>query len=441
MVRKLGQDGALSWLAIFRLGLVQLCLGGLVVITTSTLNRLMVVEMALPAVLPGLLVGLHYAIQITRPNWGYKSDTGGNRTRFIILGMAALALGAFLAALGMVIMAGNFAIGLLISVLAYALIGVGVGAGGTSLLALLATSTAAPRRAAAATMTWLMMILGIALTATVVGAMIEPYSPAVLLKTVAGLGVFALALTGAAIWGIEARVGGAARPETAPMPYVQGMRQILAEPRARVFTLFIFVSMTAYFMQELILEPYAGLIFGLSPGQTTQLSGAQNGGVFVGMLLVGIAATGLRIGSLRTWVIAGCVGSAGALVALAMAAHMPWGAGALSGLVISLGLFNGMFAVAAIGAMMALAGEGRREREGTRMGLWGASQAIAAGIGGLFGAAAVDFARFVMSAQTAFGAVFLLEAGLFALAAFMAASTVPAAREEPHGHSQLMAGE
>jgi hypothetical protein len=70
-------------------------------------------------------------------------------------------------------------------------------------------------------------------------------------------------------------------------------------------------------MQELILEPYAGLVFGFSPGQSTSLSGAQNGGVFVGMLLVGIAATGLRIGSLRHWVVAGCLGSALALAVIA----------------------------------------------------------------------------------------------------------------------------
>ena len=49
----------LGWLSIFRLGLVQMCLGAIVVLTTSTLNRLMVVELALPAVLPGLLVALH----------------------------------------------------------------------------------------------------------------------------------------------------------------------------------------------------------------------------------------------------------------------------------------------------------------------------------------------------------------------------------------------
>ncbi|MEO1551338.1 MAG: PucC family protein, partial [Pseudomonadota bacterium] len=64
----------LSWLAIFRLGLVQMALGAIVVLTTSTLNRLMIVELALPAVLPGFLVALHYGIQITRPNWGYRSD-------------------------------------------------------------------------------------------------------------------------------------------------------------------------------------------------------------------------------------------------------------------------------------------------------------------------------------------------------------------------------
>ncbi len=123
--------GTLSWAAIFRLGLVQMCLGGLVVITTSTLNRLMIVEMALPAVLPGLLVGLHYAVQITRPNWGYKSDTGGNRTRFILLGMAGLGLGAFMAALGRVVMEPLFLAGLALSVRASAVLGLGVGAGGT----------------------------------------------------------------------------------------------------------------------------------------------------------------------------------------------------------------------------------------------------------------------------------------------------------------------
>jgi BCD family chlorophyll transporter-like MFS transporter len=115
----------------------------------------------------------------------------------------------------------------------------------------------------------------------------------------------------------------------------------------------------------------------------------------------------------------------------------------LQPLVIALGFFNGMFAVSAIGTMMALAGEGRAQREGTRMGLWGASQAIAAGAGGLFGAAATDLARLVLPVQGAFSAVFVVEAILFIAATVMAAKIISGARSvRPNmGAAQMLAGE
>jgi len=391
--------------------------GAIVVLTTSTLNRLMVVELALPAVLPGLLVALHYSIQLSRPSWGHKSDTGGRRTRWIIGGMAILGMGGFLAAVGVPLLAANYWLGLIVSIVAYALIGVGFGASGTSLLALLATATAPQRRAAAATITWLMMIFGIAVTATIIGKMLDPYSPALLLQLVGAVCLIATALTALAVWGIERSVQATREPD--PTPFRQGLAEVWSEDRARRFTIFVFLSMTAYFMQELILEPYSGLVFGLTPGESTSLSGAQNGGVFMGMLLVGIAATGLKFGSLRNWVIAGCLGSALALACLSFIGTNGM-ASALQPVVIALGFFNGMFAVAAIGSMMSLAGEGRARREGTRMGLWGAAQAIAAGFGGLTGAALVDIARLQTSDATAFGAVFVIEALLFVFAAFLA---------------------
>ena len=409
----------LSWFQIIRLGLIQMCLGAIVVLTTSTLNRLMAVELALPAMIPGALVALHYGIQITRPGWGLQSDTMGNRTRFINGGMIALAGGALLATLGVVMIPATPVAGLLLSVVAYALIGLGVGSSGTALLALLATATAPQRRAAAATITWLMMIFGIAATAGTVGWLMEPYSPALLLQIVLAVCLGAVMLTALAIWGIEARVIAEHAPD--PVPFRQGLAEVWAEPRARVFTLFVFLSMVAYFMQELILEPYAGLVFNFTPGQSTSLSGAQNGGVFVGMLLVGIAATGLRIGSLRHWVMAGCVGSALALIVIAALGRF---GGPLVPAVVALGFFNGMFAVAAIGSMMALAGEGRDRREGTRMGLWGAAQAMAAAAGGFSGTALVDLGRIWLTDATAFGAVFLFEAGIFFVAALIAARVI-----------------
>jgi BCD family chlorophyll transporter-like MFS transporter len=202
------------------------------------------------------------------------------------------------------------------------------------------------------------------------------------------------------------------------MRFRDGLAEVWAEPKARLFTIFVFLSMTAYFMQELILEPYAGLVFGFTPGQSTSLAGAQNGGVFIGMVIVGLAATGFRFGSLRAWVMAGCVGSAAALAVVAWLGQA--GIGMLVPAVVAMGFFNGMFAVAAIGSMMALAGQGRGAREGTRMGLWGAAQAVAAGAGGLLGAAAADAMRLVMDTPSAFGMVFLAEASLFLASALMA---------------------
>ncbi|RYJ03472.1 MAG: MFS transporter, partial [Acetobacteraceae bacterium] len=57
----------MGWLGILRLGLVQTSLGAIVVLTTSAINRVMVVELGLPATIPGLLVALHYAVQLMRP--------------------------------------------------------------------------------------------------------------------------------------------------------------------------------------------------------------------------------------------------------------------------------------------------------------------------------------------------------------------------------------
>ena len=409
----------LSWSQIFRLGLVQMALGAIVVLTTSTLNRLMVVEFSLPALLPGALVGLHYGIQLSRPRWGFRSDVGGNRTRWIIGGMITLALGGVGATYAVTLFALNYWLALSASILSYGMIGIGVGASGTSLLALLATATAANRRAAAATITWLMMIFGIALTAGVAGQFLDPYSPERLMAVVSTIAILAVVLTVLAIWNIERSV----RPRSsAPeVPFQKALREVWAESKTRNFTIFVFLSMNAYFMQELILEPYAGLVFGFTPGQSTSLSGAQNGGVFVGMLTVGIMATGFKIGSLRRWVMSGCYGSGAVLLLICLSGLMSTALN-FTYLVVALGFFNGMFAVSAISAMMALASssEGRGQREGTRMGLWGAAQAIAAGFGGLSGAVLVDITRSFFADAPAFGAVFIFEAALFFAAALMA---------------------
>jgi BCD family chlorophyll transporter-like MFS transporter len=124
---------------------------------------------------------------------------------------------------------------------------------------------------------------------------------------------------------------------------------------------------------------------------------------------------------LRTWSIGGCLASALALLGLAVAGYIgpAW---PLKPSVFLLGVANGAYAIAAIGSMMALVGAGRESREGVRMGLWGAAQAIAFGLGGFLGTVASDFARLLFgSPVVAYSAVFGGEAALFFIAAALAA--------------------
>lgn len=412
----------LGWIGIVRLGAVQAAIGAMVMLATSLLNRVMVAEYGLAAAIPAGLVAWHYAVQLSRPAWGHGSDRGRRRTPWIVGGMGVLALGALLAVDATLLLGAGSGSGAWLAIFAFTLIGAGVGAAGTSLLALLASAVAPERRAAAAALTWIMMVAGIAVSAGIAGSLLEPYSEQRLALVAGGVALTAFLASLIALAGLERRIVTVAR--TAPtQDFNVALRAMAADPEARRFTAFVFVSMLAYSMQDLILEPFAGLLFAMSPGQSTQLAGAQHGGVLIGMIVTGIlgsAFAGRRPAELRRWTVAGCLGSALALAGLAAAAIAGPG-WPLTANVVALGLANGVFAVAAIGSMMGLAGAAGGGREGVRMGVWGAAQAIAFGLGGLLGAVGVDAARFWLGdAGPAFQFIFAIEACLFLGAALLA---------------------
>ena len=422
-----------GWFQIARLGLIQACLGAVVVVTTSTLNRIMVVELALPALLPGFLVAWHYAVQMVRPRMGFGADKGRRSTPWMMGGMLVLGAGGLLAAWATVWMATQPMYGALLAWLSFSLIGLGVSACGTSLLALMAKRVPAERRAPAATTVWLMMIVGFAVTAGVVGKLIDPYSPEVLLQVSAGLSAVTAVITALCLWGLEKEVELSPalplevdqNPSTERLQkqnFKEAFQEVWADAAARTFTVFVFMSMLAYSAQDLILEPFAGAVHGFTPGQTTQLSGWHHMGVLIGMLAVAGAGSRWvagRLGSVQAWMVGGCLFSALAtlgLVTSALSADWP-----LKPNVVFLGVANGAFSIAAIATMMRLAGEGGAGREGTRMGLWGAAQAAAFGLGGLLGTAASDLAHALLGEQRmAYAAVFALQGLMFTGSAWVA---------------------
>lgn len=415
------------WRDVARIGLVQAALGAVVVLMTSTLNRVMVVELQLPATVPGVLVALHFAVQFAlRPRFGFASD-GRARTPWILGGLAACAGFGTLAAVSTALMATSQSAGLLLAAVAFLGLGAGISAAGTPLLAMLAEGTAPERRARAAAAVWLTMIAGFIVTTVIAGRLLTPFSYDGMVRTVAVLSTGAACIGALAVLGLERRVSCQTPVAGTSVPFRLALARVWSDPSARTFTIFVLVSMLAYSAQDLILEPFAGMVFGMSPAESTRISGLHQSGMLIGML--GAAALAARVGgALRQWAAAGCAASAAAFVALAASPSVGtvlW----LQGSVLALGLANGTFAVGAIGAMMALAVRGPDDT-GMRMGVFGAAQAVAYAVGGLLGALLADGARIALGDFGAgYALVFVLEAGCFTVAAWLAWRDAAAERE------------
>ncbi len=416
----------MSWLQIVRLGLVQAAIGAVVVLLTTTINRVIVVEMSLPATVPGILVALHFGVQLVlRPRLGHGSDASGRRTPWIVGGLLVCAVGSVSVAASLPIMATRPVLGIVLASIASMVLGAGVSAAGTPLLALMSERARPTQRAGAAAITWILMIVGIIITAGVSGALLDPFSFERLVYIAGGIGCAAVVLALIAVAGIETQPATPSASDATPVlkaeattGFRESLRIVLAEPAARTFAAFVFLAMLAYSAQDLILEPFAGVAFGLTAGESTSLSGMHHGGVLVGMVLAALLAS--RVGQLRQWAAAGCLASAVTYIGL-VASPAVGSVEFLRVMVCALGLANGVFAIGAIGSMMALTGDRHDGRAGLRLGVFGAAQALAYATGTMAGAAGVDIARALLDSPVrGYLAVFLVESVLFAASAMLA---------------------
>jgi BCD family chlorophyll transporter-like MFS transporter len=423
---------------------------------TATLNRVMVVELGLPATVPGVLVLLHFVVQLwLRPRLGFGADRSGRRTRWIVGGVVLLAASGVAASATTLLIEQSRPLGLAAAAVAFVCLGAGVSGAGTPLLAILAEQVPERRRSAAAATVWLMMIAGFIVTTVLASKGLAPYSHLRLVGVTAAVGAVCIVVTSVAVMGLDRRPAGAvaaggpaattlsagAVQSATGTSFSTALRGVLDEPIARAFAVFIFLSMFAYSAQDLILEPYAGLVYGLTPRESTAISGMHQGGVLVGMLLC--AALAFRVGTPRHWASVGCALSAVFFVALALsplAGSVPL----LRVILLGLGVANGAFAIGAISTMMALTADGGDHSSGLRMGIFGAAQAVGTGIGQFLGAAGSDVSRALLGGVTAgYGAVFGVEAAMFAVAAWFALRAAPTLRvnvEMARGQSDQLLG-
>ena len=429
----------MNWFSILRLGLIQLCIGSSVVIPLSTLNRLMKVELTLPATIAGFLIALHYAVQLTRVNWGYLSDKTQNRSQWIIFGMLILGIGGVLASASIPLIESNFAYGIMLALFSYTLIGFGVGAAGTPLLALLASYSSKSQKGFAASITFLMMILGLAITGITAGIILDPYSHQKLIKITTSLAIITNTLSYLSLKNLEKTLRNntdALSPNAINYnePFLEGIKKVWMEREARLFTIFIFISMGAFSMQDPILEPFAGEVFGFAVGESTKLDGFHKIGTLIGIILIilclskfriGFASLSIvkneRLGSEKFWLITGCLFSAFSLFIISLLGVTYRDPGILNSVVFLFGISNGVFTAGILGTMLHLASRGSDgNNTGTRMGIWGAAQAYATMIAVFFSTVLVDILGLMMnSLPSVYGIVFLTAASFFIAAAFL----------------------
>ena len=242
----------LSWFGIVRLGTVQAAIGAIVMLATSLLNRVMVVEYTTAAAIPAALVAWHYAVQLSRPLWGYGSDRSPRRTPWIITGMGILALGAILAVDATIMMANPGVFAAIVGIVAFTMIGIGVGISGTALLALLASRVTVERKPAAAAISWTMMVAGIVVAAGVSGAYLDPFSEArlAIVCSLVALGAFSLAML--ALRGVEDRFIAVdqAQPDKATYDFKSVLTEIWQEKQAGAG--FVFTRSVSETQQQLV---------------------------------------------------------------------------------------------------------------------------------------------------------------------------------------------
>ena len=234
----------------------------------------MVVEWSLPAIVPGALVALHYGIQILRPRMGYGSDIGRRRTPWIVGGMAALALGAGRRGAGprRGMVGSNRLAGL-------AAAGAGLCGGwrrGWRVRHLAAGAAGLPCHAAAPPgCGWHRLDHD---DRRHCHHRHPPPASCCSRSHPYGWSWSPPRCPPSRFWSQCWRSGGWSRrgrrpPAGRPEPFWTALHQVWADDHARRFAVFVFLSMLAYSAQELVLEPFAGAVFRLSPGGSTEIIG------------------------------------------------------------------------------------------------------------------------------------------------------------------------
>jgi len=371
---------------LLRLSLFQCSVGLSLVLLNGTLNRVMIIELGIPAWLVAGMVALPILFAPFRALIGFKSDNhksvlGWRRVPYIWMGTLIQFGGLAILPFALLVLSGRGAIqipgmGEGAAALAFLMIGAGLHTSQTAGVAL-ATDLAPPEsRPRVVALLYVMLLMGMVAASLSFGVLLQDYDNIKLIKIIQGAAVTTMILNLLALWKQEARKMTTEEAVEEKQPtFRESYRSFLAGGPASRLLVAVGLGCAGFNMQDILLEPYGGEILKLSVSSTTSLTALMAGGTLVGLFLAArwlssgrdphhLAALGCLIG---------ITGFSGVIFSAPLSSLPLF----LSG-TVCIGFGGGWFSVGTLTASMALSDNGQ---SGLAIGAWGAVQATVAGTG------------------------------------------------------------
>jgi len=372
---------------LLRMSLFQISVGMAAVMLLGTLNRVMIVELSVPAAIVAAMIAIPVLVAPFRALLGFKSDNyrsaiGWKRVPYLWFGTLWQFGGLAIMPMALLVLAGDTAIaasdfGQAAAALAFLLTGLGMHMTQTAGLALAADRASDETRAKVVSLLYVMYLLGMAFSAIIIGALLSDYTPLLLVQVVQGTAVVTIVLNLIALWKQEKMSPMTKAERKGPLPmFITAWSDFTKESGVLRMIIVVFLGTMAFNMQDVLLEPYGGEILGLSVSTTTLLTALWATGALIGL---GLAARWLSSGidpfrMASRGILIGIVAFTAVIFAAPMGSPVMFFAGAAL-----IGLGSGLFAVSTLTAAMTVKVTGLAGR-GLALGAWGAAQATGAGL-------------------------------------------------------------
>jgi MFS transporter, BCD family, chlorophyll transporter len=394
---------------LLRLSLFQVSVGMAMVLLTGTLNRVMIVELGVPATVVAVMVALPILLAPVRALIGHRSDThrshlGWRRVPYIWFGTLLQFGGFAIMPFALLVLSGGgeaavpYA-GEVGAALAFLLVGAGLHTVQTAGLALACDLAPEDSRPRVVALLYLVLLVGMFVSAIAFSLLLADFGHVLLIQVVQGAAAVTMVLNLVALWKQEGRDPRVTAHDRPRQPFGEAWAMFVRAPGARRLLVAVALGSAAFAMQDVLLEPYGGEVLGLDVGQTTLLTAMLAGGTIAGLFL---AARALDRG-VNPYRLSGVGGVAGILAFTLVIISAPLESGGLfrAGAAL-IGFGGGLYTVGLLTAAMNI---GRMTDSGIALGAWGAAQATAAGVAVAVGGALRDIVT-TLAANGTLGTVF-----------------------------------